>query len=136
MSRTPLSSHRIVHSLRRFRAALLCAAALAVCAGAQNAAVVPNVVEYKGTVADLPVGKIGAVFALYKEPTDRVPLWQEAQSVDVDVAGHDAVLLGANSPLRASPLRSSATAKRAGLVCRWTGERRCRGCYSPACPTR
>ena len=46
----------------------------------------------------LPSAQTGIVFALYKDQTDRVAIWQETQSVAVDAAGHYAVLLGAGTP--------------------------------------
>src|SRR5208337_4262869 len=98
MSRTSALTHTFALLLRRLGAAFFCAAILTVCAWAQDTAAVPHLVQFNGTVADTPQGKTGAVFALYKDQTDRMPLWQETQSLDVDAGGRYIVQLGAGSP--------------------------------------
>jgi len=97
MSRTSALTGTFAMHLRRLGAALLFAVVAAGFARAQETAVVPHVVQFKGAVTETHPGKAEVVFALYKEQTDQVPLWQETQSVAIDAAGHYAVLLGAGS---------------------------------------
>jgi hypothetical protein len=54
-------------------------------------------VQFNGTVASTTPGQTELVFALYKDQADRIPLWQEAQSVKVDAEGRYAVVLGGAS---------------------------------------
>ena len=97
MSRTAQFSHSFRYCLCRLGAVLFCVALMAGCVWAQEATVVPHLVQFNGTVADAAAGPTEVVFALYKEQTDRVPLWQETRRVSVDGAGHYAVLLGAGN---------------------------------------
>jgi len=97
MSRFSAFTHAFALLHRRLGAALLCAAVAAGSACAQETPVVPHLVQFSGTVADTHPGKADVVFALYKDQTDRVALWQETQSVPVDASGRYAVFLGAAS---------------------------------------
>jgi len=94
----PAFPQHLFSALRRLQAALFCLAILPLFACAQDAAPVPHLVEFNGTIADPPPGTAAVTFALYADQTDRVPLWQETQTVAVDAAGHYLALLGAASP--------------------------------------
>lgn len=63
--------------------------------------VVPKLVNYSGTLADLngkPISEItGVTFALYKESQGGAPLWMETQSVRPASSGHYAVMLGSTT---------------------------------------
>jgi hypothetical protein len=98
MSCKTVFPHTFAFHPRRLWAALFCVAILPAGGHAQETTSVPHLVEFKGTVPETPPGKTGMVFALYKDQTDSVPLWQETQSVEVDAAGHYLALLGAETP--------------------------------------
>ena len=59
---------------------------------------VPPLIRLSGTLnlpsAASPSNVVNVTFALYKEETGGTSLWQETQNVEVDAAGHYAVLLG------------------------------------------
>ncbi len=66
-----------------------------------STATVPRLIQLKGTVHDEagnPLkGNVGIEFALYKDSSDQVAVWQENQNVQLDSAGRYSVLLGATS---------------------------------------
>ena len=64
---------------------------------AQQTAVVPRIVKFSGTLSMDGKASTTAIFALYKEQTGGAVLWQEAQSITMDSAGHYTVYLGAAS---------------------------------------
>ncbi len=98
MSRTsilfssPFQSH-----LRRLLAALFCALLLLACGYAEDAAAVPQLVKFSGTISGAPAGTVGVIFALYKDQNGGAPLWQEVQNITVDAIGRYSSLLGARS---------------------------------------
>ena len=62
---------------------------------------VPRLMRIAGTVRDAEgnvlTGTIGIKFALYKDASGQVPVWQETQNVQLNSAGHYSVLLGATT---------------------------------------
>ena len=66
-------------------------------ASAANA-VVPTLVKFSGTLADVkdkgPASVVGVTFCLYKDSQGGAPLWMETQNVQFDKTGHYAVMLG------------------------------------------
>jgi hypothetical protein len=69
-------------------------------ASAANA-VVPTLVKFSGTLADIkdkgPASVIGVTFCLYKDSQGGAPLWMETQNVQVDKTGHYSVMLGSTT---------------------------------------
>jgi len=59
---------------------------------------VPRLVKFSGMLRGLTgkplTGPVEIDFAIYKEPTDAMPLWQEVQTLPLDEQGRYAVLLG------------------------------------------
>lgn len=84
-------------SLCRLQAAILSLLFFAAFVCAQDTPVVPRVVQFAGSAVNAHPGKTEVVFALYKEQSDRIPLWQESQTVFLDDSGRFAVLLGATN---------------------------------------
>jgi hypothetical protein len=68
---------------------------------AQQAAVVPSIVKFNGTVSDLNgkplTGTVGVTFLLYEEETGGAPLWIETQNVQPDRSGNYTVILGSTT---------------------------------------
>jgi hypothetical protein len=64
---------------------------------AQQAASVPPLVKFSGTISGAPSGSLGVIFALYKDSSGGAPLWQEVQSVSLDAAGRYTAFLGSRS---------------------------------------
>jgi hypothetical protein len=60
---------------------------------------VPPLVRFTGVLRDVSgkafTGTVGITFAIYKDSSGGVPLWQETQNVQLDQQGRYAVLLGA-----------------------------------------
>lgn len=67
-----------------------------------GARTVPNLIRYAGellTPEGTPLsGTQNVLFALYSQPQGGTPLWQEAQTVVADAAGHFTAVLGATTP--------------------------------------
>ncbi len=65
------------------------------------APIVPNVINYSGTLTDLnqkPLTSIqGVTFLLYKNDQGGAPLWLETQNVQPDKTGHYSVMLGSTT---------------------------------------
>ena len=66
------------------------------------AGTVPRLTKFSGAMKDLTgkplMGPVDINFAIYNEPTDAAPLWQETQTLQLDDRGHYTVLLGAMQP--------------------------------------
>ena len=92
-----------ITSLRSVLTPLLSAALLVFCVGSfsnaqQPAAVVPTLVNFRGTLTDLNgkplTGTVGVTFLLYKDQQGGAPLWIETQNVQADKYGRYSVTLG------------------------------------------
>jgi hypothetical protein len=70
-------------------------------ASANAGGVVPAMVKFAGTIADVNnkslTGVVGVTFLLYKDQTGGVPLWMETQNVQADKNGHYSVMLGSTT---------------------------------------
>jgi len=84
--------------------ALFCVGLTAALAGAQQsnaaeAASIPHMIRFSGTLIDSggrPAhSPAGVTFALYRDEQGGAPLWMETQTVKVDASGRYAVMLGA-----------------------------------------
>jgi hypothetical protein len=68
-------------------------------ANSSAAAAVPRLIKFSGMLRDLTgkplTGPVDVSFAIYKEQADLVPLWYEAQTLQLDEQGRYTVLLGA-----------------------------------------
>jgi hypothetical protein len=69
-------------------------------ASAANA-VVPTLVKFSGTLADVkdkgPASVVGVTFCLYKDSQGGAPLWMETQNVQFDKTGHYSAMLGSTT---------------------------------------
>ena len=63
--------------------------------------VVPKLVSYGGTLADVsgkPLSSVvGVTFSLYKESQGGTPLWIETQNVQPNKSGHYSIMLGSTT---------------------------------------
>jgi len=61
---------------------------------------VPRLIRYTGTLTDLSgkalTGTATVEFAIYQDPSDENPMWQETQSIELDAEGRYSALLGAS----------------------------------------
>ena len=82
-------------------AALMAASTLTYAQSAAVSSVVPNVVNYNGTLTDAsgrPLTAIsGVTFSLYKASDGGAPLWMETQNLQPDSRGHFSAKLGSAS---------------------------------------
>ncbi len=97
MSRQDKSFFPLLLHPRPLLAALCCMVLLAGCACAEDAASVPQLVKFSGTISGAQAGTVGVIFALYKDQTGGAPLWQEVQNIPIDAAGRYSAFLGARS---------------------------------------
>jgi trimeric autotransporter adhesin len=81
--------------------ALMAASTLTYAQSAAVSSVVPNVVNYNGTLSDAsgkPITAIsGVTFSLYKDSEGGAPLWMETQNLQPDSRGHFSAKLGSAS---------------------------------------
>ena len=81
--------------------ALMAASTLAYAQSATISSVVPNVVNYNGTLTEAsgkPLTAIsGVTFSLYKDSEGGAPLWMETQNLQPDTRGHFSAKLGSAS---------------------------------------
>ncbi len=81
--------------------ALMAASTFTYAQSAAVSSVVPNVVNYSGTLTDAsgkPLTAIsGVTFSLYKDSEGGAPLWMETQNLQPDSRGHFSVKLGSAS---------------------------------------
>ena len=81
--------------------ALLCCTAVLSSGQTTNAAVVPPLVKFSGTMADMNgkpmTGVIGVTFYLYKDAQGGAPVWMETQNVQIDRLGNYSVMLGSTT---------------------------------------
>jgi hypothetical protein len=70
-------------------------------ASSGNSSVVPQLVNYSGTLTDAggkPLsGVVGVTFSLYADEESQTPLWMEIQNVQVSKSGHYSVVLGSTT---------------------------------------
>lgn len=60
-----------------------------------DAVTFPRIMRFSGVLPEKQDGAVvGVTFALYKDQTGGIPLWQEVQNVRTDATGHYSVLLG------------------------------------------
>jgi hypothetical protein len=71
------------------------------CVAQQQAAVVPTLVKFSGTLNDINgrplTGVTGVTFLFYKDEQGGPPLWMETQNVTPDKSGHYTVALGSTT---------------------------------------
>src|SRR5579862_8607634 len=87
--------------LRSICSAVALIATLVASAQAQQTSVVPNVVNFAGTLRGSDgkplTGSVGVTFSLYKEQEGGSPLWIETQTVQPDRNGQYSVMLGSRT---------------------------------------